>query len=317
MRFLLVLVPAMLIGCASPRGSIVSSPKAPEPDADIKRRDFGAWQDNPSIIADAKDAAVFWAQQKRDHAIYGSDKLVTRYKTVKWGDNLVEQRSDRKRLYDHNIFLKGMFLQKVVYGNDAGHLAQVFHRATFIDIGSAILQGEGAPTVRDLVEDSELMQYLGIVVATDINDTRYEQTRYIEIARASGKTYPFPIREIPLSINLPQHVQQLLDGFIPHETTAVIFRSCNSGPDLLYSSKDVELHLKAIAAVLERRDVLYFFGRFVLYKPKNLREFHLLGEIDHRIGLNHEKSTWLTIDWKKRRLNDAFFPNKKYVALLK
>lgn len=303
--------------CASTRNVPVLSAFSPAVDADVQRKEVTEWNSSFPLIPEKKEADPFWSQQKRDHALYGSPRLVKRSKTVKIGENLVEQRSDRKRLYDHNIFLKGVFAGKVSYKNDPQALSLAFNKATFIDIGSAILQGDGAPTVRDIYEDTELMQHLGTVVATDINDTSSDETRYIEIAKTSGREYPFPIREIPMSINSPELVQKLLSGLMPAENTALILRGCNSGPDLWYSTPDVELHLKAIAAVMAKRDVIYFFNRFVLYKPRNELSYQIIGEIDRKVGTNHEKSTWRDIKWSKRKLSSAFIPNKKYTAILK
>lgn len=317
MKRLLVLAAllALTTHCASTRHVPVLSVFSPAVDADIQRKEVAEWNSSFSVLPDKKEAEAFWSQQKREHASYGSPKLVKRSKTVKLGENLVEQRSDRMRLYDHNIFLKGMYAGKVIYKNDSFALGNAFRKATFIDIGSAILQGDGAPTVRDIAEDTQLMQDLGIIVATDINDTSSQETRYMEIARASGRQYPFLIREIPMSINSPGLVQNLLVGVMPAENTALIVRGCNSGPDLWYSTQDVELHLKAIATVMAKRDVFYFFGRFILYKPMGELSYKIIGEIDRRVGLNHEKSTWRDVKWKKRRLNEAFIPNGKYVTI--
>lgn len=317
-RFVLTLATLILtVNCASTRNVPVLSAFSPAVDADIQRTEVAEWGSSFNVLPDKKESDAFWAQQKRDHALYGSPKLVKRSKTVKLGENLVEQRSDRMRLYDHNIFLKGIYAGKVAYNKDNSALGNAFRKATFIDIGSAILQGDGAPTVRDIAEDAELMKDLGTVVATDINDTSSEDTRYIEIAKASGRQYPFPIREIPMSLNSPESVQKLLMGLMPAENTALIVRGCNSGPDLWYSTQDVELHLKAIAAVMVKRDVFYFFGRFILYKPKGELSYQVIGEIDRKVGVNHEKSTWRDVKWKKRKLAEAFIPNKKYTAVLK
>lgn len=319
LRFPVLLITCCVaMHCASMRNVPVISAIAPAaPDADVQRKEFAEWPQGLTALPEKKESDPFWSQQKRDHALYGSPKLVKRSKTVKIGAQLVEQRSDRMRLYDHNIFLKGLYAEKISYNKNPSTLANAFRRATFIDIGSAILKDEGAPTVRDIAEDADLMKDLGTVVATDINDTASPDTRYIEIAKAEARQYPFEIREIPMRIAEPKDVQGLLTGLMPAENTALILRACNSGPDLWYSSEDVELHLRAIAAVMQKRDLLYFFGRFILYKPRGELAYQMLGEIDRRVGLNHEKSTWRTVKWKKRRLNEAFIPNKKYAAILK
>lgn len=319
LRFpLLLLACCVAMHCATMRKVPVISAIAPAaPDADVQRKEFTDWPPALNALPDKKEADSFWSQQKRDHALYGSPQLVKRSKTVKIGTQLVEQRSDRMRLYDHNIFLKGLYAGKISYNKDSSALANAFRKATFIDIGSAILKDEGAPTVRDIAEDADLMKDLGAVVATDINDPASPDTRYIEIAKAEARQYPFEIREIPMRMADPRDVQNLLTGLMPAENTALIIRACNGGPDLWYSSADVELHLRAVATVMQKRDLFYFFGRFIPYKPRGELSYQVLGEIDRRVGLNHEKSTWRTVKWKKRRLNEAFIPNKKYAAILK
>ena len=232
----------------------------------------------------------------------------------RWGTLLV-QRSGRKRLFDHNIFLAAVFEGRVRH-KQYGRLGPLFHGALFVDIGSAILYGEGAPTVRDLNDDPSVMPFLSGLVATDINDPSSELTRFVDIYRNQTKQLPFPVEEIDLRLIWPAQIEQIIRSHVSRPSTPLIFRSSNSGPDLFYSADHVEAHLDAVAQSSVGRSVLYLFNVFVLFKPPFENRFQILGRVDEKVGLWHGQPVWDQIDWTKRKLTEAFLPEQSHVELV-
>ena len=88
-------------------------------------------------------------RQHRERLRFGLLRHQRKYKRKKLKNTVLEQRSGHKRLYDHNIFLRALFKGRLVFQKKA-NLAPQFKNGLFVDIGSAILYQDGAPTVRDL-----------------------------------------------------------------------------------------------------------------------------------------------------------------------
>jgi hypothetical protein len=220
------------------------------------------------------------------------------------------QRSGRKRLYDHNLFLASLFEGKIshkIYGD----MMKLFKKAIFIDIGSGILCDEGAPTVRDIVEDDRIWVHLDFVVATDING---QNSRYVDIYRTTKRNIPFPVLEVGMKMNSKRDFVSLAHELLKPET-AVIFRSANSGPDLYYEPDTLIDHFRAMIQVYKNRNVIYLFNKFVLFKGKNDSFFQKIGVVDHSVGMSHRGHPWEKIDWEKRKLKDAFSPNPDVIEV--
>lgn len=213
----------------------------------------------------------------------------------------VIQRSGRGRLYDQNIFLASLFSGSVSHPK-YGPLGTYFKSSLFIDIGSAVQSGDGAPTVRDIWEDPRLHGHLSQVIATDIPEMMAE----IDLER-----FPFPVLVIPMLLD---EVEELTKLFVPFEggvTKPLIFRSASSGPDLYYDLSETHTHLKGVLQASGDRSVLYLFNKFVLYKPKKLDHFELLGTISPEIAFNHDDRIWLRTEVYSRTLADAYTPAQK------
>lgn len=268
-----------------------------------------------ALFANPQESEGFFTNHRSEHKTYGVPKAQRIAKEKPYGGTVVEQRSGRKRLYDHNVLLRGIFNGRVEHLK-FGNLASRFEGAAFVDFGSAILYGEGAPTVRDLYEDKEVRDHLSNIVATDINDTARRSTRYIERFNKRGKPFPFPLREIPLALLESSQFQTLLADFLKEPRTAVILRSASSGPDLYYTEAQVTQHLTAMRQALVGRNVIYLFNRFVLFKAAEEHQIHVLGTSAADTGLNHRSSVWERINWKRRRLEQAFVVDPKHVKLL-
>lgn len=238
--------------------------------------------------------------QKREHTQWGETSKRTFFLTNVPSDGSgpsVMQRSGRKRLYDHNIILRAMFSNQIIHVKD-GSLGPIFEDAVFVDIGSAILNGEGAPTCRDLYEDETVFPFLHRLVATDINDPA---SRYVDIYFKSNNNLPFPVRPVALELDNVEKMQDM----VRDRKHPLMLRSANSGPDLYYSPELLTRHFKAVVDYAVGRPLIYFFGRFILYKSKNLNAFEIVGEMDRDIGFNHRSSGWLKIDWNKRTVGQA------------
>ncbi|WP_246051922.1 hypothetical protein [Leptospira idonii] len=254
-----------------------------------------------------------------NHAIeklrFGLANHIHYYKVKKTKNTVVEQRSGRRRLYDHNLILRSIFRNKLIH-KTYGSLGNLFEGAVFIDFGSAILYEEGAVTVRDLYEDQLLIGHLSKLVATDINDTSFDHTRYIEIHMNEREPFPFSFNEIPVLIDDPEFIRILTRVYAKNEFTPLIFRSTNSGPDLFYTVEEMKEHFSSILEANPNRNILYFFNRFIFFRSVCSDRFQLIGTIDERIGVNHSFSAWRYVDWDKRGFEDAFHPNLRYVRMV-
>lgn len=245
-----------------------------------------------------------------------------RYKKMdqkrKFGNSVIEQRSARMRLYDHNIFLRAVFAGKVEH-KKFGSLKDMFQDAVFFDIGSAIMMFEGAPTVRDIYEDPDVMGNLKTVVASDINDPKSSKNRYVDdyyerIKKVPSYKFPFPVVEIPMAIDSVQKYHELTERFSKNDTP-YIFRGANSGPDLYYDMKTTYNHLKNMSIAYADRNVMYFFNSLVLFKHKSMSRFQIIGVINPRVGFAHRGNPWRYIRWDRRKVTEAFFPRKQYITI--
>jgi len=270
-------------------------------------------------FANTYEHEAFFTHISEEHKKFGTAKRMKLYKKKKFRNSIVEQRSGRRRLYDHNIFLRALFAGKLSGGevadggkaDDPVDLKAQFEGALFLDIGSAILFGDGADTVRDLFEDKKVAPHLKIV-ASDINDRTNKKNRYVDIYRSSGEKLPFPVVEIPMMMDKPEHFLQPVKLFLTDEIQAVILRSANAGPDLYYDPGQVQRHLRSAVAAFYDRHLVYFFNKFILYKPKDSESFVILGEIDPDVGVNHRVATWEDIDWDTRTFSEAIRLNPQY-----
>jgi hypothetical protein len=260
------------------------------------------------FIENIRDQEALLKNHSIEKLRFGMAHHVAMYKLKKIGNTVVEQRSGRKRLFDHNIILKEIYLHNIIH-HEAGSLGEVFQNAVFLDFGSAILFEEGAPTVRDIDEDPFIRPQLSKVIATDINDPEYEHTRYIEIYKKDRAPYPFEVEEIGYTLTSPSQISKIVDAYAMDETTPLILRSTNSGPDLFYSSDELKNHFKAILISNQYRPVLYFFNKYVYFKPQCNERFQYIGRIDEKVGVNHSAQTWKLLDWSTRTLEEAFTPN--------
>ncbi len=269
---------------------------------------LGSWQD--SGFFDKKTTSIIRTLHRKEHRAFGRRSLQKLYKKKKYGNHTVMQRSSRKRLYDHNIFLRGVFAGQVKH-RYSGSFKQVFKDAVFIDLGSAILYADGAPTVRDIHEDKKVANHLKKIVATDINDPNDKKAQYISHYRKKKKKLPFTVREIPMELGSTEKFRKLTDKVAP-TPTPLIFRSANSGPDLFYSPQSVKRHFTAMAQAYPERNVMYFYNRYVLFKPAGSKGFHIIGQMS-RVGFDHRRPSWTKVNWRKRRLSRAFYKNRKYM----
>jgi hypothetical protein len=257
-------------------------------------------------------AKEVYKRQYMEHIRYGLGRHAVSAMRKKYRGSVVMQRSGRKRLYDHNVFLSSLFkgeLHHRVYGN----LAPRFEQGIFIDIGSGILYQEGAPTVRDIFEDKRVVTHLKLCLATDINGKSYK-SNYVDRYNKQKKKLPFPVREVPMKMVHARQFITLTAGLLD-KNTALIFRSSNSGPDLYYKTEFVEGHFRAMIRAYYDRDVIYFFNKFALYKAKNSVSFEVIGIIDPNVGTNHTHSVWDKMNWAKRKITQAFFPRKNLITI--
>ncbi len=255
-------------------------------------------------------------KQYEEKSNYGTEGKVRHYNNARMGNTVIMQRSGRKRLYDHNIFLRALFEGRVQH-KEFWSLRRRFRDAIFIDLGSAILYEEGAPTVRDLYEDPHVYPYLGNLVATDINDSTSMRTMFVTLYYAERNNLPFLVLEIDKTLVRAGQIQQLVELSLEGRSarSSVIFRSTNSGPDLFYTVDQIKDHFEAIIQANEQRDVLYFFHKNVLFKPKGKPRFQKLGEIDENVGLARRGNEWTHVWWEGRTLSESFVPNPKYVEI--
>ncbi|MBL8033354.1 MAG: hypothetical protein JNJ69_06630 [Leptospiraceae bacterium] len=262
-------------------------------------------------ILNPYEAEAFYAHMDEEHERFGTPARAKKYKKKKYGNSSVEQRSGRRRLYDHNLFLRALFAGQLV-SEAHGNLQQQFADGLFLDIGSAILYGEGAATVRDLYEDKKIQPHL-LIIASDINDRGNKKTMYIDQYRKSGRQLPFPVVEVAMLMQKPEDFTTPLKFFLASRQGGIILRSANAGPDLYYDRKRIQTHLRAAIAAFHDRNVLYFFNKFILYKPENRIDFSIIGEIDAEVGINHRETPWEDIDWSKRTFKEGIRLNQQHV----
>lgn len=269
---------------------------------------------NGTIIEDEDDEKRLLDNHALEKLRFGLANHIHYYKIKKTKNTVVEQRSGRHRLLDHNLILRAMF-QGNIHHKVYGSFGSLFEGASFIDFGSAILYEEGAVTVRDLYEDEHLRSHIFKFVATDINDTSYEHTRYIEIHISQREPFPFSFNEIPALLDDPAYIRLLTNIYSKNEFSPVIFRSTNSGPDLFYTVDEMKLHFASILTANPNRNILYFFNRFIFFRSVCSKQFQLIGTIDEKIGVNHSFSAWRYVDWNRRSYTEAFHPNLRYITL--
>jgi len=274
------------------------------------KRDMLMMMGEFDIFENQRTEAVILQWQLNEWRIYGNLQQREMHKRSRYKNTFLMQRSARRRLYDHNIILSGIFDDRIKH-KKLGAISSLFEGSVFIDLGSAILYEEGAPTVRDIFEDKKVSPHLSNIVATDINE---EGARYIDIYNEKKQNLPFPVREINPRLVNPGQFLSLAEEFM-NETTPVILRSCNSGPDLYYKPEDVKEHLRSAVRAFYDRNVLYFFAKFVLFKPAGSIHFEHLGR-DSGIGNAHNSHAWQYVDWEKRELNKSFIPEKLKVDLV-
>lgn len=256
------------------------------------------------------EASAFFDHQAEEHQRFGIPRYAKSQKKKKYGNSVVMQRSGRRRLYDHNILLRALFagrLHSEVYGD----LAEQFTGGIFFDLGSAVLFGEGAETVRDLHEDEKIRDKLTII-ASDINDPGGKKSMFVDQYRESDEQLPFPVVEIPRLMDKPEHFSRPLRLFLNNKS-GIILRSANSGPDLYYDTNQVKAHLRAAIQAFPERNILYLFNKYILYKPAARFDFLLIGEIDETVGINHKQPVWEEIDWSKRKFAEAVRLNTQHV----
>ncbi len=270
---------------------------------------------NGTIIEDEEDENRLIENHAVEKLRFGLANHIHYYKIKKTKNTVVEQRSGRHRLLDHNLILRAIFQRNVIH-KSYGALGNLFEGASFIDFGSAILYEEGAVTVRDLYEDEILKPHLFKIVATDINDTSFDHTRYIEIHMNEREPFPFAFNEIPVLLDDPEYIRILTKIYAKDEFSPVIFRSTNSGPDLFYTVEEMKEHFASILSANPNRNILYFFNRFIFFRSVCSEQFQLIGTIDEKIGVNHSFSAWKYVDWNRRSYMDAFHPNWRYVNLI-
>lgn len=251
------------------------------------------------------------AYQRSEHYGYGPESLRAYYIRTVPGDGTgpsIMQRSGRRRLYDHNLVLRSLFAGTLRHHRD-GSLLPIFDNALFIDIGSAILNGQGAPTCRDLYEDKNVYNYLHRIIATDINDP---ESRYVDTYVRTRNNLPFEVRTVPLALDTVEK----MDALVQDKRHPLIFRSANSGPDLYYSPDVLTSHFKAMISHAGSRPLLYLFGKYLLYKSRTSQGFEIIGEVDYDVGFNHRFPGWTTVNWTARSLREAFFPRDQRVLVL-
>lgn len=264
----------------------------------------------PGPFQSAGELGEVLAYQRSEH-YYGSESLREFYIRTPPGDGTgpsIMQRSGRKRLFDHNVLLRAIYSGLVRHVTD-GSIGLVFDDAVFVDIGSAILNAEGAPTCRDLFEDKAVYSFFHRLIATDINDP---SSRYVDTYFRTRNNFPFEVRAVPLEIDTVEK----WDPIVQDRRHPIILRSANSGPDLYYTPEILVKHFKSAVDYAGKRPLLYLFGKYVLYKGRNAAGFEILGEVDYDIGFNHRFPGWTSVDWNRRTLAHAFTVREKRLNIL-
>ncbi|TGL44185.1 hypothetical protein [Leptospira perdikensis] len=267
-----------------------------------------------TIIENEEDEKRVLENHAFEKLRFGLANHIHYYKVKKTKNTVVEQRSGRKRLYDHNLILRSIFRNRILH-HEYGSIGRWLDGASFIDFGSAILYEEGAVTVRDLYEDQFLSRYIKKIVATDINDPEYDHTRYIEIHMTERDPFPFAFNEIPYRLDDPEYIRVLTRIYTPNEFSPVIFRSTNSGPDLFYTVEEMRDHFRSVLDANPHRTILYFFNRYIFFRTPCESKFQLIGTIDEKVGVNHSFSAWRYVDWNKREFSEAIEPNFRYIRI--
>lgn len=267
---------------------------------------------SPAVPAESSFASVAEEQlvlgfQKLEKARFGAPEHIQRYNQLFTGNTLLMQRSGRKRLFDHNIFLRAVFRGQIRLA-DGSSPGEKLAGASFVDIGSGILYGDGAPTVRDIFEDDLLRPHLSRIVATDIEDTSNPQSQYISQYRKSAAPLPFPVEEVPMTLDSSAEWEHFLARCMKGAPgKALILRAVNTGPDLFYEETEIRSHFAALAGAAREMNIVYLFSKFVLWKPAGGRHFQVLGEMDS-IGTVHGYDAWLFVNWNARTIQQAFYP---------
>lgn len=256
-----------------------------------------------TIFRESSEESAFFNWQTAEHDAYGETHHIAHYNTTPFAGTVLMQRSGRRRLYDHNILLRSLFSGKILV--DDIPLSSSFEGASFLDIGSGILYGDGAPTVRDLFEDENVRPHLRRITASDVNGP---DTLFVDLYRKNVTPYPFPVIEVPVVLSTTEQWRSFLGEGAGPGDEPVILRSVNTGPDLFYLRSELEDHLSNLLLSTEKRNVIYFISKFVLLKNRDSRVFRIIGEIDSSVGVNHASDVWLNIDWQTRTVFDSFHP---------
>lgn len=267
-----------------------------------------------SVFEEIQVEINFFKRYRKDEVEKRTAKIKT-YNTTKLANTMYMQGSARKRIYDVNIILRALYQNRLLH-NEIPDLPDRFANALFIDIGSAILYQEGAPTVRDIYEDKLILRpgRIAKVLATDINDYSTENTRFIDDYRKSARKLPFPVEQIEMSMTRPYHFEWILKRHSASQNQPLIIRAMNTGPDLFYHKDQLKKHLRSLLAVTMNRDVIYFLRTYILYKPAGLNRFHVLGRLDSSVWYQYYWYTRLNWD-TERRLYDAIHEYNKYIRL--
>jgi hypothetical protein len=292
-------IAALLWACAL---CLLPTPLLADQDS-TDRGNFGIFQSGTM-----EDEVFGWYYH--EHNGYGKREHIEAARRMRYENTVVMQRSGTKRLYDQNILLASLFRGQVLH-RDLGNMKDLLKGAVFVDIGSGILCGRGAPTVRDIFEDDRLWTNLSFIIATDINGP---DCRYIDRYRIHRRDLPFPVRMVGMKMIWRRHFYTLTRGLLG-PGTPLIFRSANAGPDLYYPPHYLIEHFRAILREYRDRNVLYLYNKFVLFKPAGESRFQKIGEIDSSVGMSHRARAWNSVDWEKRRLEDFFTPNDGIVTV--
>lgn len=59
------------------------------------------------------EAKIFFDHQANEHKKFGMPRYAKHQRKKKYGNSVLMQRSGRKRLYDHNIFLRALLSGKI------------------------------------------------------------------------------------------------------------------------------------------------------------------------------------------------------------
>ncbi len=261
-----------------------------------------------------KDSGYFFKVLARARKLVGSARAQRRYNKKRMGKTVIMQFTARKRLYDHNIFLRALFRGQVLH-RKYGNLKKRFQKPVMLDLGSAILFKGGAPTVRDLYEDKQVYGHLFKLVASDINDYRSRKTQFYNLYKRQAKKLPFKVIEIDMSLTRRYQFRFILKQIEAGNDRPLIFRTVNTGIDLFYTADQIAHHLHALRLAAKKHDLLYIMNRFLLFKPRESKRFEIVGTFDRRVySSNHFR--WRRINWKKRKVRKALRVYGRRLVLL-